>query len=68
MLKKGLSFLILVLVLVGFFYGIMLTVERRNPHKQLKKIEENVFSKLQRQMAEAENVFTYGKTININGK
>ena len=68
MLKKGLSFLILVLVLVGFFYGIMLTVEKSNPKKQLKKIEEKVFSKLQIQMAEAENVFTYGKTININGK
>ena len=41
MLKKLLKFVVLILVLVGIFYGIMLTIEKSNPGKQLKKIEEN---------------------------
>ena len=67
MLKKVLKFIVLILIMVGFFYGIMFTIEKSNPKKQLKKVEEKVFSKLQLQMAEADNVYTYGKTINING-
>ncbi len=68
MLKKGLKFLVLIFVLIGVFYGIMLTVEKRNPEKNLKRIEEKVFSKLQVQMAELSSVYTFGKAISVEGK
>lgn len=67
MLKKLLKFVVLILVLVGVFYGIMLTIEKSNPGKQLKKIEEKLLSTLQVKMATADEIYTYGKAINING-
>jgi N-acetylmuramoyl-L-alanine amidase len=67
MLKKLLKFIVLILVLVGIFYGVMITVEKNNPGQQLKKIEDNLLSKLQTQMATAEKIYTYGKAISING-
>ena len=48
MLKKVLKFIVLILIMVGFFYGIMLTIEKSNPKKQLKKVEEKVFSNTRR--------------------
>ena len=67
MLKKLLKFIVLILVLVGVFYGIMLTIEKSNPGKQLKRIEEKILSMLQVKMATAEEIYTYGKAISING-
>ena len=49
MLKKLLKFIVLILVLVGVFYGIMLTIEKSNPEKQLKRIEYYIYGKKHRE-------------------
>lgn len=68
MLNRVLKLVILILLIIGICYGISITIERKVPNYSQKEIETKIFNMMQTKSAEATNVYTYGKALNINGK
>lgn len=68
MLKKVFKILVILLMLIGVYFGISITVKKQIPEFETKQKEINIFSKLQTKPVEVTKFYTYGKSFNINGK
>ncbi len=68
MLNRVLKLVILFLLIIGICYGISITIKREVPNHSQKEVEAKIFNMMQTKSAEAINVYTYGKALNVNGK
>lgn len=68
MANKLLKLVILIFMIVGIWYGISITVKREVPKYDQKASETKVLNMIQTKPAEAINIYTYGKSLNVNGK
>lgn len=67
-LKKIIRFIFIILIVVGIYYGIKISIVNSNPEKSRDKILSQVFENIQTIEVELDKVYTYGKGINISGK
>lgn len=67
MVKKILKFIIIVLMLVGIFLGVSITIKRKVPEISKKEIQSKIFSMIQTKSAEATLFYTYGRAFNLEG-
>ncbi len=68
MANKLLKLVILIFMIVGIWYGVSITIKRQIPKYDQKTSEIKVFNMIQTKTAEATNVYTYGKALNVTGK
>jgi N-acetylmuramoyl-L-alanine amidase len=68
MIKKFLKILILILMIVGIILGISITIKRQVPELSRKNAEVSIINRIQTKAAEATECYTYGRSLNINGK
>lgn len=68
MLKNILKGLVIVLMIVGIWYGVSITMKRELPGKSSRMAEVNIYNKIQTKPAELTSFYTYGKSLNIAGK
>lgn len=68
MLKRLLKLIILVLMIIGIYLGISITIKKQVPTQKQKEVENKIFSMIQLKNAEATNFYTYGRSFNISGK
>lgn len=68
MANKLLKLVILIFMIVGIWYGISITIKREVPKYDQKASEAKVLNMIQTKLAETTSVYTYGKSLNINGK
>ena len=68
MLKKLFKIIVLILMLIGIFYGVSITINKRVPGIKQKEAESNVINMVQTRTAELSDYYTYGKAFNIKGK
>lgn len=68
MIKKVLKVLVIILMVIGIYLGISITIKKNTPGLELKQKESNIFNKIQTKSVEATEFYTYGKAFNINGK
>lgn len=68
MVNRILKLVILFLLIIGIFYGILITIKREVPNYSQKETELKILDMMQSKPAEATNVYTYGKALNIDGK
>lgn len=68
MAKKILKLLIIILMIIGIYFGISITLKRQVPGNTAKKAEVNIYNMIQTKSAEATSFYTYGRSFNISGK
>lgn len=68
MLKRLFKFVILVLMLIGIFLGISITVNKKMPSRKKKEAENKIVNMVQSRTAELESFYTYGRAFHIKGK
>ena len=68
MLKKLLKIIVLILMLIGIYFGVSITLKRYIPSKKSKNAEINVMNMIQTRPAELTGFYTYGKGFNVRGK
>ena len=66
-IKKIIKFVFVILILVGIYYGIKISVQNSNPEKSKEKVLSSAFENIQTIEVEANKIYTYGKGINISG-
>lgn len=67
MVKKFLKLVVLILMIIGIYLGISITLKRKIPEINSKEAEEKIFSMIQTRSAYATKFYTYGKALNIEG-
>lgn len=68
MANKLLKLVILIFMIVGIWYGVSITIKREVPKYDQKASETKVLNMIQTKSVEATNIYTYGKSLNVNGK
>ena len=68
MVNRLLKLVILIFMIVGIWYGISITIKREVPKYDRKEAELKILNTMQTKSAEAINVYTYGKSLNVDGK
>ena len=68
MLKRLFKILILVLMVIGIYYGISITVNKKMPSKRKKEAENKIISMVETRTAELNFFYTYGRAFNVNGR
>lgn len=68
MLKKVFKILVIILMLVGIYFGISITIKKEMPGLEQKQKEANIFNKIQTKPVDATKFYTYGRAFNIDGK
>lgn len=68
MVNKLLKLVILIFMIIGICYGISITIKREVPKYDQKESETKVLNMMQTKSAEATKIFTYGKSLNVEGK
>lgn len=68
MANKLLKLVILIFMMIGIWYGVSITIKREIPQYDQKSTEIKVLNMIQTKTAEATNIYTYGKALNLNGK
>lgn len=68
MINRVLKLVILILLIIGICYGISITIKREVPNYSQKEVEIKILNMMQTKPAEATNIYTYGKALNIDGK
>ena len=66
--KKIVKLIFLIIIFIGIGSGVFITVKRENAKKEDKKKIEDIFSSVQTKTATLTNFYTYGDTLNIEGK
>ena len=67
MIKKIFKLGCLVLIVIGVFYGVRLTIKKQTPDASKKEIEQKIFSMIQTKTANITSFYTYGRAFNISG-
>ena len=68
MLKKLFRFSVIVLMFVGIFFGLNVTIRRLFPSIEKQEAEANIFNKIQSTSIALTNFYTYGRAFNVSGK
>lgn len=68
MIRKIFKVIIICLIIFGIIQGVRISFQRLFPNITLKKAEENIVNKIQKNNAELTEVYTYGRSLNIKGK
>lgn len=68
MVNRLLKLVILIFMIVGIWYGISITIKREVPKYDRKEAELKILNTMKTKSAEAINVYTYGKSLNVDGK
>lgn len=68
MFKKILKLIIILGFCVGVYLGFHITAEKQKPEIEQKEIEEKIFGNFQTRQAQITEFYTYGKSLNVNGK
>ena len=68
MLKNIFKIIILALLVIGIFFGVSITIEKRVPHNEKKEAENKIFGMIQNQTAQIDKFYTYGKAFNLSGR
>lgn len=66
--KKLVKLIFLILVFVGVGSGIFITIKRANGKREAQKKVDSIFASVQTKTAIVTNFYTYGDTLNIEGK
>lgn len=66
--KKLFKLVIIILMIFGIIQGLIITAKRLFPDISLKKVEENIVSKMQKNNAELLELYTYGRSLNLKGR
>ena len=66
--KKVVKIIFLILVFIGISSGVFITMDRKNEEKKDKQSIEDIFNSVQSKNAIVTNFYTYGDTLNIEGK
>lgn len=66
--KKIVKLIFLILVFIGIGSGVWITAKRENIKKEDKEKLTNIFTRTQTKTATLSNFYTYGDTLNIDGK
>ena len=67
MIKKFFKLGCLVLIVIGVFYGVRLTIKKQTPDASKKEIEQKIFTMIQTKTANITSFYTYGRAFNISG-
>ena len=67
MIKKLLNLSCIVLIIIGVFHGVKITIKRQTPDASKKEIEQKIFDMIQTKTAELTSFYTYGRAFNIKG-
>lgn len=67
MMKKLFKIGCLILIVIGVFYGIKLTIKKQTPDATQKEVEQKIFSMIQTKTANVTSFYTYGRAFNIKG-
>ena len=68
MLNKLLKLVILIFMIIGICYGVSITIKREIPKYDQKESEIKILNMMQTKSAEATKIYTYGKSLNVDGK
>lgn len=68
MINKVLKVIILIFMIIGIVYGISITIKREVPVYDKKEAQVKIFNMMQTKSAEITNIYTYGKSLNLDGK
>ena len=68
MLKKILKLIIIIGFCAGVYFGFNITGEKRAPEIEKKEIEKKIFGNFQTRSAQITGFYTYGRSLNIDGK
>lgn len=68
MINKLLKLVILIFMIIGICYGVSITIKREIPKYDQKESEIKVLNMMQTKSAEATKIYTYGKSLNVDGK
>ena len=60
-IKRIIKIIFVIIIIVGIYYGIKLSVTNSNPVKSKEKILSTAFKEIQTIEVDALNVYTYGK-------
>lgn len=68
MLNRLLKLVILFFMIIGICYGISITIKREVPKYNKNEAEVKVLNMIQTKSVEATKVYTYGKSLSVEGK
>lgn len=68
MIKKVLKIFVLICIIIGVVLGVNLTIEKTKPEFAQKEIDEKLFGAFETRTAEVTAFYTYGKSLNVEGK
>lgn len=66
--KKIVKLIFLIIIFIGIGSGVFITVKRENSKKEDKRKIDDIFASVQTKTATVTNFYTYGDTLNIEGK
>jgi hypothetical protein len=66
-IKRIIKIIFVIIIIVGIYYGIKISITNSNPVKSKEKILSAAFKEIQTIEVDALNVYTYGKSINVSG-
>lgn len=68
MVKKIFSIVMIILMLIGIYFGISITIKKEIPEIENKEKKNNIFSMVQQKSIQATKFYVYGRAFNIEGK
>ncbi len=68
MLNKVFKSVVLILMIIGIFLGISITVKKEIPERERRELEAKILNKIQSKSVGVTKFYTYGRAFNINGK
>ncbi len=68
MVKKIFSIVIIILMLIGIYFGISITIKKEIPEIENKEKKNNIFSMVQQKSIQATKFYVYGRAFNVEGK
>ena len=68
MIKKILKLVCLILIIIGVWYGITITIKKQVPDISKKEVEQKIISRIQIKTANITSFYTYGRAFNLKGE
>lgn len=67
MVKNILKTCILILAIIGIFFGVKLSINKTTPQLSQKEVDKKIFGTFQIRSAEITQIYTYGKALGLKG-
>lgn len=68
MIKKVLKIIVVILMIIGIFYGVSITIKKEIPKLAREEKEVNIINMVQNRIADIKSFYTYGRAFNISGE